>query len=130
VANIDTPAKSGDISDMSDRQTINVSVPPALDEFIRAQVASGRFRTSSEVVREGLRLLQEAEHRRLLEKWLSQGLSKSEKGVLPSGMLERAKKALRASIDAGLAEARALRTVEGEEVMARLHKKIQARRKK
>jgi antitoxin ParD1/3/4 len=115
---------------MSDRQTINVSVPPALDEFIRSQVASGRFRTSSEVVREGLRLLQEAEHRRLLEKWLSQGLTKAEEGGLPSGMLEQAKKSLRVSIDAGLAEVRAGQTVDGEEVMARLHKKIQARRKK
>ena len=60
---------------MSDRQTINVSVPAALDRFLKNQVASGRFRTASEVVREGLRLLQEAEHKRLLEKWLIEGLT-------------------------------------------------------
>ncbi|HVS09243.1 MAG TPA: type II toxin-antitoxin system ParD family antitoxin, partial [Planctomycetota bacterium] len=43
---------------------MNVSVPASLEQFVKAQVAAGRFRTASEVVREGLRLLQEAEHRR------------------------------------------------------------------
>ncbi len=129
MANIDTVAEPGDDGVMSDRQTINVSVPPALEQFIRAQVDAGRFRTASEVVREGLRLLQEAEQRRLLEKWLTQGLTKSEEGELPNGVLDRARAAIRASIDAGLAEARAGQTVDGEEALARLRKKIKARRK-
>ena len=45
---------------------MNVSLTPALEQFIRRQVASGLYNNASEVVREGLRLLFErkrsAEH--------------------------------------------------------------------
>ncbi len=44
--------------------TTNVSLPPALEEFARACVAEGRFSSVSEVVREGLRMLQAREERR------------------------------------------------------------------
>ena len=40
-----------------------------------ALVSAGRYRTASEVVREGLRLLEQSEHRRLLEKWIYDGLT-------------------------------------------------------
>jgi putative addiction module CopG family antidote len=43
------------------RKTRNVSLTPQLDDFIDARVASGRYRSSSEVVRAALRLLEEAE---------------------------------------------------------------------
>jgi putative addiction module CopG family antidote len=43
------------------RKTRNVSLTPQLDAFIDARVATGRFRSSSEVVRAALRLLAEAE---------------------------------------------------------------------
>ena len=36
---------------------MNVSLTPALEQFIRRQVASGLYNNASEVVREGLRLL-------------------------------------------------------------------------
>ena len=41
---------------------MNVSIPPAQEHFVRAQVDAGRYRTASEVIREGLRLLVEREH--------------------------------------------------------------------
>ncbi|MGK7869935.1 type II toxin-antitoxin system ParD family antitoxin [Falsiroseomonas sp. E2-1-a20] len=43
------------------RKTRNVSLTPQLDAFIDARVATGRYRSSSEVVRAALRLLAEAE---------------------------------------------------------------------
>lgn len=46
---------------MAGRTTINVSLSPELGEFITARVASGRYQSASEVVRDGLRLLEERE---------------------------------------------------------------------
>lgn len=39
----------------------NVSLGQAFEDFIEAQIAQGRFQNASEVVRAGLRLLQEHE---------------------------------------------------------------------
>lgn len=38
---------------------MNVSLTPALDKFVAEKVASGRYNSASEVVREALRLLEE-----------------------------------------------------------------------
>jgi antitoxin ParD1/3/4 len=46
-------------------KTINVSLPEALEEFIQRKVASGGYSSASEVVREGLRLLQQYDDERL-----------------------------------------------------------------
>jgi putative addiction module CopG family antidote len=46
------------------RQTQNVSLTPDLETFIEGRFAYGRYRSASEVVSAGLRLLQEAECRR------------------------------------------------------------------
>jgi antitoxin ParD1/3/4 len=43
------------------RSSMNVSLTPELEQFVQSRVASGRFQTASEVVREGLRLLEEHE---------------------------------------------------------------------
>jgi antitoxin ParD1/3/4 len=43
---------------------INVHLTPALERFARKCVRTGRYNDISEVVRSGLRLLQEAEERR------------------------------------------------------------------
>jgi len=107
---------------------MNVSVPPALERFVKAQVSAGRFRTASEVVREGLRLLQEAEHRRLLEKWLHSGLTKKEEGELPPALLERAKTRMKGLIDKGLAEARAGLLLDGPATMRKLEDELRSRR--
>jgi len=46
---------------MPSRKTRNVSLTPQLEAFIDGRVAVGRYRSASEVVRAGLRLLEEAE---------------------------------------------------------------------
>lgn len=38
---------------------MNVSLTPELEQFIASKVSTGRYQTASEVVREGLRLLEE-----------------------------------------------------------------------
>jgi antitoxin ParD1/3/4 len=45
------------------RKTRNVSFTPELDEFVDSTVASGRYRSASEVMRAALRLLLQQEHR-------------------------------------------------------------------
>lgn len=42
---------------------MNVSLNPHFERFVEEAVASGRFKSSSEVIREGLRLLEEREVR-------------------------------------------------------------------
>ena len=49
---------------MAIRKTRNVSLTPELEAFVDGRVASGRYRSASEVVRAALRLLEEDERRR------------------------------------------------------------------
>ena len=46
---------------MPTRASLNVSLTPELERFVQSRVGSGRYQTASEVVREGLRLLDERE---------------------------------------------------------------------
>jgi len=46
------------------RISMNVSLTPELEQFVQSRLASGRYQTASEVVREGLRLLEEREEAR------------------------------------------------------------------
>jgi antitoxin ParD1/3/4 len=46
---------------MPSQHTLTVALTAQLREFIAAQIASGRFRTASEVVRAALRLLEREE---------------------------------------------------------------------
>lgn len=46
------------------RASMNVSLTPELEQFVQSRVASGRYQTASEVIREGLRLLEEREEAR------------------------------------------------------------------
>ena len=43
------------------RTSLNVSLTLALEQFITERVSSGRYQTASEVVRAGLRLLEQTE---------------------------------------------------------------------
>ena len=49
---------------MTFRRTRNVSLTPEMEAFIDDRVASGRYRSASEVVRAALRLLEEDERKR------------------------------------------------------------------
>jgi antitoxin ParD1/3/4 len=51
---------------MAVRTSLNVSLTPELDQFVQNRVATGRYQTASEVVREGLRLLEYQERDREL----------------------------------------------------------------
>ena len=44
---------------MPPRNSLNVSLTPELADYIAAQVATGRYHSASEVVRDALRLLQD-----------------------------------------------------------------------
>jgi len=88
---------------MAPRKTLTVSLTPELERFVSSRVASGKYVSASEVVREGLRLLEEREARREIE-------------------LER----LRGAIGVGLEQARAGRLVDGEEVFEKLERRAAA----
>jgi antitoxin ParD1/3/4 len=40
---------------------LKVSLPPDLDKFVESRVASGRYQSASDVIREGVQLLKERE---------------------------------------------------------------------
>ena len=50
---------------MTTRKTMNVSLTPELERSVAERVASGRYRTASEVVRAALRLLEKEEKEEL-----------------------------------------------------------------
>jgi antitoxin ParD1/3/4 len=43
---------------------MNVSLTPELESLVQSKVQSGRYQSASEVIREGLRLLQDQDHLR------------------------------------------------------------------
>jgi antitoxin ParD1/3/4 len=64
---------------------MTISVTPELDRFVKEQVESGKYASSSEVVRAGLRLLYEreqerAERREALKRLVREGLEDLESG--------------------------------------------------
>jgi antitoxin ParD1/3/4 len=79
---------------------LTVTVPPELEAFVRDRVASGRFDTASDVVREGLTLLKGREHER-----------------------EAAIAEIRAEIAVGLDQARAGQLRDGETFFGELARK-------
>jgi len=50
---------------MARRRSANISLTPELEAFLAGQVASGRYQSASEVVREALRLIEERQRRRV-----------------------------------------------------------------
>jgi antitoxin ParD1/3/4 len=46
---------------MARQTTLNVSLTPVLRRYVQSKVSSGRYESASEVVRDGLRALQERE---------------------------------------------------------------------
>ena len=75
---------------MVSRTTVNISITPELDAFLQSRVQSGRYQTTSEVVREALRLLQRQETERdeafkQLKARLKRGAAQAEAGELLDG---------------------------------------------
>lgn len=87
--------------------SLNVSLTPELEEYISSKVESGTYATASEVVRDGLRLLQAAEE------------SKAEWAAYAREKIER-----------GLQQAREGKLVDGDVVISRIMANSEARRKK
>jgi antitoxin ParD1/3/4 len=72
------------------RTRVNISITPELDVFLLSRVQSGRYQTTSEVVREALRLLQRQETEReeslhQLKEKLQRGAAQAERGELLDG---------------------------------------------
>ena len=94
-------------SDMANRTTVNISITPELDAFLQSRVASGRYRTTSEVVREALRLLERQE-----QEW------------------EQDFQQLKAELQRGADQAARGELIDGDEVFEELRKLIEERRRK
>ena len=105
---------------------MNVSVTPELERFVQNLVASGRYHSASEVFRDGLRLLEQAERRRLLEKWLTQGLTPEEQAKVPADVLDEARARLQAKIQEGLDALEHGDVIDGEEFFARWQTRLDA----
>lgn len=81
---------------------MTVSLTPELDAFVRHEVESGRYASSSEVIRAGLRLLQNLERdqqakRDALRAWVAEALSDGEPSHSEAEVMER----LRARLKGG-----------------------------
>ena|ERR1700690_4374749 len=75
---------------MATRTTVNISLTPELGAFLQSRVKSGRYQTTSEVVREALRLLEQQEAEReqafqLLRTKLKRGAAQAARGELLDG---------------------------------------------
>ncbi|NOX59407.1 MAG: type II toxin-antitoxin system ParD family antitoxin [Planctomycetes bacterium] len=106
---------------------MNVSLPAAMEQFVRAQVDSGRYRTVSEVMRDGLRLLEEAEQRRLVEKWLYEDLTPEEEALLPPEIKNRVKDHFTRLVDEARTDVDAGRITDGPKAMKRIEDRLRTR---
>ena len=75
---------------MPSSSQLTITVTPELEAFIRERVASGRFDTVSDVVHEGLRLLELREHEREaalgeIRREIEVGLEQARAGQLRDG---------------------------------------------
>ena len=81
---------------MAAKNSLNVSLTPELERFIQSRVTTGRYQTASEVVREGLRLLEAQEAQRevalsALKAKLARGAAQADRGefVDPADVLKK-----------------------------------------
>jgi len=58
---------------------MNISLTPELDQYVHSKVATGRYNSASEVLREALRLMQERDEVRELQ--LAEARKKIQKGL-------------------------------------------------
>lgn len=71
------------------RSSMNVSLTPELERFVQTRVASGRYQTASEVVRDGLRLLEREQNREAalveLQAKIRKGIEQADRGEFQDG---------------------------------------------
>jgi antitoxin ParD1/3/4 len=86
VTQIDTASWGPQNDEMAERISMNTSLTPELAEFVKALVGTGRYQSDSEVVRQGLRLLQEHELGFAeLKAKIGKGIKQADKGELVDG---------------------------------------------
>ncbi len=73
---------------------MTISLTPELDTFVQRQVKSGRFASSSEVIRAGLRLLEDQERekearREALRAWLRESLDDDASNLSEDEVMKR-----------------------------------------
>ena len=77
---------------------MNVSLTPRLDGFVEEQVSSGRYRSASEVIREGLRLLEDRDKQtKLIQSALDEGFTSEQSDGAEA--MERVREKLRSNFD-------------------------------
>jgi antitoxin ParD1/3/4 len=64
VSQFDTLGGAWDNFAMPAKNSLNVALTAELQQFVQERLKSGRYQTASEVVREGLRLLEQQERQR------------------------------------------------------------------
>lgn len=74
----------------TNRTTVNISLTPELDAFLQSRVKSGRHQSTSEVVREALRLLEDRDRDREavfleVKAKLKRGAAQARRGDLLAG---------------------------------------------
>lgn len=97
-----------ELQPMASRTTVNVSITPELQAFLKSRVDSGRYQTTSEVVREALRLLERQEQEQEQDAEFHQ---------------------LKAKLERGAAEAERAELFDGEQVFDELREMIEERRR-
>jgi antitoxin ParD1/3/4 len=112
---------------MVNRQTRNVSTATDLEKFVESMVASGRYKSASEVHRTALRLLEEQERARLLEKALVEGLTAEEAGRLPPELLATARAHIKHLVAEGTRDRDAGRVSDGPTAMNRIREGLMGR---
>jgi antitoxin ParD1/3/4 len=73
---------------------MNVSLPEELANFVKDKVSTGRYSSSSEVVREALRLMEKTEHQEaeklaLLRQAWKEGIDSGEAGEINFAVLKK-----------------------------------------
>lgn len=126
VAKIDTRRNRCYHSSMPAKNGRNVALTDEQDALVERLLKSGRYASASEVIRDGLRLLQRDEESRLLDKWLIEGLTPEEEASIPAGVLEHARETIRAKVREGLDEARRGEFVDGEKFFAHWKDRLEA----
>ena len=75
---------------MKRKTTAKLSIPQGHTRFVKRQLSAGRFRSADDVVREGLRLLEEMNdfidsHREEIRRKIEEGAASADRGELIDG---------------------------------------------